>query len=55
MKVHELQSLLQQFKPDAEVCVVIDGSVYPTDNLDEHQDYNDGAEQEFFIITSDYT
>ena len=50
MKVIELWNLLSQWNPEAEVIVRVDGSYYPTDNKDEHGDFNDGQEPHEFVI-----
>jgi hypothetical protein len=36
-----------------EVLVRLDGSIYPTDNINEHDDYNDGGSPgEVFILAN---
>ena len=54
MKVKELLQFLSAVDPEADILVRIDGSIYPTDNLNEHMDYNDGAEKEVFVLATDF-
>jgi len=50
MKVHDLMAMLSKADPQATVLVRLDGSIFATDNVDEHQDYNAGSENEFFVL-----
>ena len=40
IKVKELLEILKNVNPETKVLVRFDGSIFPTDNLDEHLDYN---------------
>jgi hypothetical protein len=53
MKVKDLITALKLVNPNVEVLVRYDGSIFSTDNIDEHADYNDGAENEYFILAID--
>lgn len=51
MKVSQLRALLSSYEDDADVLVRIDGSILPTDNAEEHEDYNaDTGVREVFIL-----
>ena len=54
MKVKDLLKLLEGVSPEATVLVRDDGSILPTDNFDEHSDYNENQDDagEFFILVS---
>lgn len=53
MKVKDLLKLLEGVDPESVVLICDDGSILPTDNLNEHQDYNFGNDgPEFFILAS---
>ena len=52
MKVKDLIKLLKNTNPESTVLVRVDGSIYPTDNVDEHQDYNhDNDQPTYYILT----
>jgi hypothetical protein len=53
MKVKDLIAMLSERNPEAKILVRMDGSIFGTDNTDEHNDYNDGSEDEFFILAVD--
>jgi nitrite reductase/ring-hydroxylating ferredoxin subunit len=53
MKVSELIELLKRRDPDSQVLVRVDGSIYATDNVDEHKDYNQCSNVEYFILAID--
>jgi hypothetical protein len=40
IKVKELLEILKNVNPETKILVRLDGSIFPTDNLDEHLDYN---------------
>jgi hypothetical protein len=40
IKVKELLEILKTVNPETKILVRLDGSIFPTDNLDEHLDYN---------------
>lgn len=50
MKVGDLIALLSGRNPEDKVMVRLDGSIFGTDNLDEHFDYNHEPENEFFVL-----
>lgn len=54
MTVRELQEMLAKWPhSDAKVVVRVDGSIFGTDNVQEHIDYNDeGASEvpEFYVL-----
>lgn len=52
MKAKELIELLNKMNPESKVLVRVDGSIYGTDNVEEHIDYN-GKDDEFFILATD--
>lgn len=55
MTVRELQAQLANWSPDAVVLVRLDGSIFATDNVDEHEDYNDGQEPaEFYVLAVEF-
>lgn len=54
MKVKDLFKLLEEADPESDLLIRIDGSIYPTDNLEEHEDYNHGSEKEIFILATDF-
>jgi hypothetical protein len=53
MRVKDLIAMLNERDPEAKVLVRMDGSIFGTDNVDEHSDYNDGSEDEFFVLAVD--
>ena len=53
MKVKDLIALLSGKDPEDKVMVRLDGSIFGTDNLDEHFDYNHESGNEFFILAVD--
>jgi len=53
MKIKDLIAMLNERNPDAKVLVRMDGSIFGTGNVDEHTDYNDGSEDEFFVLAVD--
>ena len=53
MKVKDLLKLLEGVNPESTVLIRDNGSILPTDNFDEHDDYNHGSEGEFFILASE--
>lgn len=53
MKVKDLIAVLNGRNPESIVLVRLDGSIFGTDNIDEHNDYNDGSEDEFFVLAVD--
>ena len=40
IKVKELLEILKNVNPETKVLVSLDGSIFPTGNLNEHFDYN---------------
>lgn len=51
MTVKELLEILKNVNPETKVLVRLDGSIFPTDNLDEHLDYNnDNSSGEYYIL-----
>jgi hypothetical protein len=54
MTVGELLDLLKDAELDAEVLIRMDGSIFPTDNIFEHRDYND-FEEDVYILATDFT
>ena len=50
MKIKDLIALLQTYDPEGDVLVRLDGRILPTDNADEHSDYNDLAEKDFYVL-----
>ena len=51
MTVKELLEILKNVNPETKVLVRLDGSIFPTDNLDEHLDYNnDDSSGEYYIL-----
>ena len=55
MKVKDLLKLLEGVDPESTVLIRDNGSILPTDNFDEHDDYNSdrGEEKEFFILATE--
>ena len=55
MKVKDLLKLLEGVDPESVVLVRENGVISPTDNFDEHDDYNcdRDRESEFFILVSE--
>jgi len=55
MKVKDLLKLLEGVDPESTVLVRDNGSISPTDNFDEHNDYNCDRddEYEFFILVAE--
>lgn len=55
MKVKELLELLKDVDPESVVLIRDNGSISPTDNFDEHSDYNFDreGELEFYILVSE--
>jgi hypothetical protein len=55
MKVKDLIALLSNLEPDVVVRVESGGSIYATDNLKQHTEYNGEANEigEFFVMTVD--
>jgi hypothetical protein len=53
MKVGDLIKLLNSVDPNSPVLVRLDGSIFGTDNVDEHIDYNDSPEVEFYILATE--
>ena len=57
MKVKDLLKLLEGVDPESVVLVREGGAISPTDNFDEHDDYNSDREilgqLEFFILVSE--
>jgi len=53
MRVKDLIALLNERDPEAKVLVRMDGSIFGTDNADEHGDYNHECEDEFFVLAVD--
>jgi len=53
MKVKDLLKLLDGVNPESVVLIRDNGSILPTDNFDEHSDYNSGSELEFFILATE--
>lgn len=51
MIVKELLEILKNVNPDTKVLVRLDGSIFPTDVLDEHLNYNnDDSSGEYYIL-----
>lgn len=54
MIIEELVALLLEQNQKAKVRVSLDGSIFPTDNIDENRDYNREVDSntpgEFFIV-----
>jgi hypothetical protein len=53
MKVKDLIKLLENVDPESTVLIRDNGSILPTDNVDEHADYNHESEGEFYILASE--
>ena len=53
MKVKDLLKLLEGVNPESTVLIRDNGSILPTDNFDEHDDYNHESEGEFYILASE--
>jgi len=51
MKVKELAKMLALFDPEVKVYVRLDnGQIFDTDSNEEHADYNDGVEPDFYLL-----
>ena len=53
MKVKDLLKLLEGVDPESVVLIRDNGSILPTDNFNEHSDYNHESENEFYILASE--
>ena len=53
MKVKDLLKLLEGVDPESVVMIRDNGSILPTDNFDEHIEYNQESGNEFFILASE--
>lgn len=53
MKVKDLLKLLEGVDPESVVLIRDNGSILPTDNFNEHSDYNHESENEFYILVSE--
>ena len=55
MKVKDLLKLLEGVDPESVVFIRDNGSILPTDNFNEHSDYNreSDSEHEFYILASE--
>jgi hypothetical protein len=50
LKAKELIQILHSMNPESKILVRLDGSIFPTDNLDEHNDYNCDSPDEYYIL-----
>ena len=50
MKVKDLIEILNKTNPEDIVRVRLDGSIFPTDNVTEHLDYNYFDSGEFYVL-----
>ena len=48
----DLMAMLAKIPPKTKIVVRLDGSIYPTDNVDEFRDYNEYCDEdgEFCIL-----
>ena len=53
MKVKDLLKLLEGVDPESVVLIYDHGSILPTDNFNEHSDYNHESENGFYILASE--